>query len=153
MFDLDISIIRPFNNYGPRQNDGQLAAVVPLTMKRILAGEAPVLSGDGSQTRDFIFVKDTVEAIMKLSACSGLQGQVLNLGSGEETSIRTIVETLCRIMNFTGDIKFEGERKADVMRHCADIKRAKALVGEVATTSLENGLAQTVEWYLSKGVV
>src|SRR3989344_1755416 len=59
-FDLDISIVRPFNNYGPRQNEGSYAAVIPITVKRILNGERPILEGDGKQTRDFIFVGDTV---------------------------------------------------------------------------------------------
>lgn len=147
MFDLDIVTIRPFNNYGPRQNDGQLAAVVPLTMKRILAGEAPVLSGDGSQTRDFIYVKDTVEAILKLSVMDELQGQILNLGSGRETSIKTIVETVCQIMEFSGEIIYESERKADVMRHCAGVEKVTKLIGDVAPTSLRDGLEKTVEWY------
>ncbi|WP_417432238.1 NAD-dependent epimerase/dehydratase family protein [Kiloniella sp.] len=150
MFDLDITTIRPFNNYGPRQNDGQLAAVVPLTMKRVLAGEAPVLSGDGLQTRDFIFVCDTIEAILKLAIADGLKGRVLNLGSGRETPIKTIVETLCQIMSFSGSIQYVPERKADVIRHCADVTQATSLIGEVAPTSLEEGLRQTVEWYLTK---
>lgn len=148
MFDLPITTIRPFNNYGPRQNDGQLAAVVPLTMKRILAGQSPVLSGDGLQTRDFIFVCDTVEAILKLAKLDGLNGKLLNLGSGRETAVKTVVETLCQIMNFSGNIKYEAERKADVMRHCADVSKATSLIGEVAPTALSEGLQKTVEWYL-----
>ncbi len=151
MFDVDILTIRPFNNYGPRQNDGQLAAVVPLTVKRILRGEVPVLSGDGQQTRDFMFVHDTVRAILNLSVIDGLQGQVFNLGSGDETSIRSIIETLCRVMHYSGDIRHEQARKADVMRHCADIAKAKALIGDIATTTLEDGLRKTVDWYRNVG--
>lgn len=151
MFDLDISTIRPFNNYGPRQNDGQLAAVVPLTMKRILAGQSPVLSGDGLQTRDFIFVGDTVEAILKLAIRDDIRGKVLNLGSGIEKTIKDVVETLCKVMSFTGEIVYESNRKADVRRHCADVALASSLIGDVAPTSLQIGLQKTVNWYLIKG--
>ncbi len=150
MFDLDVVTIRPFNNYGPRQNDGQLAAVVPLTIQRIRNGEAPVLQGDGTQTRDFIYVGDSVEAILKLAGMEGLQGRVLNLGSGRETAIKEIVETLCEIMEYQGEIVYEPQRKADVLRHCAGIDQVRGLIGEVATTSLKDGLVRTVDWYRTR---
>ena len=64
VYGLDVAIVRPFNNYGPRQNDQALAAIIPLTARRILTGEKPVLEGTGEQTRDFIFVKDTARAFV-----------------------------------------------------------------------------------------
>ena len=70
MFDLDAMILRPFNNFGPRQNhEGPLAGVIPVTTKNILHGNKPKIHGDGLQSRDFIFVLDTVEAILKLYEC------------------------------------------------------------------------------------
>ncbi len=147
MFGLDIVTLRPFNNYGPRQNDGQLAAIVPLTIRRIAAGEKPLIEGDGLQTRDFIYVGDTVDAILKLAALGGLKGKVLNLGSGSETSILDIVRGLCEVMGYRGEIVHADPRPADVRRHCADVTRARALIGEVARTSLAEGLRRTVDWY------
>ncbi len=148
MFGLDVLTLRPFNTYGPRQNDQALAAIVPLTIKRILDGKPPVIEGDGQQTRDFIFVGDVVTAILKLASHNPLErGLVLNIGSGLETSIETMVRGICGVMNYRGEIERAPARPADVRRHCADVGRARALVGEIAATPRERGLALTVEWY------
>jgi UDP-glucose 4-epimerase len=147
MFNLDIFTIRPFNNYGPRQNDGDLAAVIPLTIRRLARGEAPVIEGDGLQTRDFIFVADTVKAILRLATLDGLSGKVLNLGSGKETSILEIAEALCELMSNRRSISYVPARPADVRRHCADITAVRAQIGEMALTPLAEGLKRTVEWY------
>jgi UDP-glucose 4-epimerase len=148
MFDLDISILRPFNNYGPRQNDGALAAVIPITIKRMRAGEKPVIQGDGKQTRDFIFVKDTVRAMLAFGATGGARGKVLNLASGNETTIKDIVDTLGALLEYTGDYEWLPERKADVKRHMADVGKAEELIGPIAQTDLRDGLRETVDWYL-----
>ena len=124
MFDLDAVTVRPFNNYGPRQNEGAFAAVIPLTVKRILDGEQPVLQGDGSQTRDFIFVRDSVDAMLRIAA-SPVRGETFNVGSGRETSIATIVDTVVRHLAWDGGIRHEPERTADVKRHCAGVERAE----------------------------
>lgn len=147
MFDLNIGIIRPFNNYGPRQNDGQLAAVIPLSLRRINAGGRPVIEGDGLQTRDFIFVADTVAATLKLGADERLCGKVVNLGSGRETSILDIITTLSDAVGFRGEFEYRPARSADVRRHCADVTLARSMIGEVAPTSLTEGMAATVAWY------
>lgn len=147
MFGIDAMTVRPFNNFGPRQNAGSFAAVIPLTVSRILAGERPVIEGDGEQTRDFIFVRDTVDALLRLAALPDLHGQVVNLGSGRETSIVDLVTHLCDTLNWTGGIEHVEGRAADVRRHRADVSRAVGLIGDVAPTSLADGLAETAEWY------
>lgn len=147
MFNLDIVTIRPFNNYGPRQNDGALAAIIPLTLRRIRERMAPVIQGDGLQTRDFIFVLDTVASIMKLAGLEEAKGQTLNLGSGKETTMKEIVETLCNLTGYTGSIDYQPARPADVRRHVAGIEQSKKLIGEPAVISLADGLKQTVAWY------
>ena len=147
MFDLDITILRPFNNYGPRQNDGALAAVIPVTIKRIRAGEKPIIQGDGKQTRDFIFVKDTVRAIMEFGRRSNARGRVLNLASGKETEIKAIIDTLSELLGYRGEYEWETERRADVRRHMADVSQAEALIGPIARTDLQSGLRETVDWY------
>ena len=149
MFDLDAVTVRPFNNYGPRQNEGAFAAVIPLTVKRILDGEQPVLQGDGSQTRDFIFVRDSVDAMLRIAA-SPVRGETFNVGSGRETSIATIVDTVVRHLAWDGGIRHEPERTADVKRHCAGVERAEQLVGPLATTPLDEGLAETIDWYVER---
>lgn len=147
MFDLDIRTVRPFNNYGPRQNEGAFAAVVPLTIGRILAGEPPRLQGDGEQTRDFIYVGDTVAGLLALAEEPALRGEVANLGSGVETSIREVVETIADLMGWDGPIGRDPARAADVRCHCADTTKAEKYLGPLATTSLREGLARTIEWY------
>jgi UDP-glucose 4-epimerase len=151
MFDLDIVTVRPFNNYGPRQNDGALAAIIPITLRRIREGAAPVIQGDGLQTRDFIYVLDTVAGIVKLAGMDAARGKTLNLGSGRETTMLEIVRTLCELTGYKGGIDFQPARPADVRRHVAGIDLAKALIGEPAQTGLSEGLAQTVAWYTGRG--
>jgi UDP-glucose 4-epimerase len=149
MFDLDAVTVRPFNNYGPRQNEGAFAAVIPLTIRRILAGERPVLQGDGSQTRDFIYVGDSVDAMLRIAG-TDVRGEVLNVGSGIETSIASIVETIVEHLGWEGGIDHQPARAADVLRHCAGVARAEALIGPLATTPLAEGLARTVDWYVEQ---
>ncbi len=150
MFDADIVTVRPFNNYGPRQNDGAMAAVVPLTVQRIRQGRAPVIQGDGLQTRDFIYVGDTVRGILDVGLAGGLRGQTINLASGIETTIREIVEQLCAAMSYAGGIDHEPARKADVRRHVADTSRFRELFPAFTLTPLAQGLRSTVEWYLGR---
>lgn len=147
MFDVDATIVRPFNNYGERQNDGSFAAIVPLTMRRILAGESPVIEGDGEQTRDFIYVRDTVDALVRIVESEWRKGDVVNLGSGKETSIRSLVQVICSVMDYRGPILHAPARGADVRRHRAGISKVESLIGTVSKTSLEDGIAATVEGY------
>ena len=147
MFDLDITILRPFNNYGPRQNHGSLAAVIPLTIKRILEGEQPVIHGTGDQTRDFINVKDTVSAVLELSCMSDTKGEIFNLGSGIQTSIKTIVTTIAKLLSYSGEIKYDSERKADVIAHCADVSKLTNFIDGLELTAFEDGIRETIEWY------
>jgi len=146
MFDLDIVIIRPFNNYGPRQNNGEHAAIIPATLKRIQNGLEPLIQGNGLQTRDIIYVEDTVLSIIKLAGLN-IKGMVLNLGSGRETTVLEIINQLCTLKNYKGGIKFLPQRTADVNRHLADIKKIKELIGEPSITTLEDGIKATVAWY------
>ena len=84
---LDISIVRPFNNYGPRQNaEGALAAIIPVTAKRIKDGGMPMVEGDGEQTRDFIYVEDTVRGLIAAYENEKSRGKIINLGSGKDIS-------------------------------------------------------------------
>lgn len=148
MFELDIVIVRPFNNYGPRQNSGSHAAVVPITMKRLLSGMPPVIHGGGQQTRDFMFVTDTVDRIVRVAATQGARGTVVNVGTGQETSIQEVVDRLCECAGYTGPQAHEPRRTADVTRHLAGVARLKGhLGGDGAVTSLSDGLALTFDWY------
>ena len=147
MYGLEIVTIRPFNNYGPRQNDGAFAAVVPLTLRRLRDGLAPELEGDGEQTRDFSYVGDTVELVIRLALADGAAGHTFNLGSGVETPIREVVETICTIAGYDGPLSHAPARAADVRRHRADVSRLRTLLGHVEPTPLRAGLERTYAWH------
>jgi UDP-glucose 4-epimerase len=147
MFGIDAVVVRPFNTFGPRQNDGDLAAVVPRTIRRVLAGEPPVIEGDGHQTRDFTYVRDVASAIVRLARHEGTSGSVFNVGSGRETPIEEIITALASLLGYAGEVVRRPARPADVLRHCADVRKAEELIGPIATTPLIDGLEATVAWF------
>jgi UDP-glucose 4-epimerase len=146
-YGIDSSIIRPFNNYGPRQNEKSYAGVIPITIKRIMNGEAPIIYGDGKQTRDYLFVTDTAKAAIKIHDLKATRNKVLNVASGVEISIEKLIQSLSEILVCDKKIIYETERPGDVRRHIANIYLAKDLIGFSPTISFEDGLRTTVEWY------
>jgi len=144
-FGMDIAIPRPFNNYGPRQNDNNYAGVVPLTIKRILKKESPIIYGDGTQTRDFIFVEDTAKAIIDIYLSKNTRGKVINIASGKEVSIKMLIELIMSLMGSSLKIRYKTKRPGDVKRHKADISLAKKLINFKAKTDLNSGLRKTIE--------
>lgn len=150
-FGNDLTIIRPFNNYGPRQNkDRGLEAVIPLTAARLLRGEAPIIHGDGEQTRDFIYVEDTVAGLLAAYEIAASRGQVINLASGEELSIARVIKGICAYFNYDGKIEYRAARPADVRRHRGDIQRAREVLGFAPKVSFEEGLKRTLDWYTQR---
>ncbi|NOX63543.1 MAG: NAD-dependent epimerase/dehydratase family protein [Chloroflexi bacterium] len=149
-FGLKAMIVRPFNNYGPRQNDKNYAGVIPIVIRRILAGKAPIIYGDGEQTRDYSFVTDVADGIARLAQTDAALGQVVNIASGQEISVNRLVRGIAAAMNYDGPIEYAAERPGDVRRHLAAIDRARALIDYKPLTPLEIGLKRTVEWYLGQ---
>jgi len=146
----DIAIIRPFNNFGPRQSEKTYAGVVPTTITKILNGEPPVIFGNGNQTRDFTYVKDTAEAATKIYETKETRGKIINIGTGKETSINQLVHTIAKILNYKGKVVHDKPRTADVRRNLADTTLAKKLIGFKPEFSLEKGLQKTIAWYANK---
>jgi len=149
-FDLDVRIVRPFNNYGPRQNAGAYAGVVPKTMERLRRGEPPILHGDGAQGRDFVYVEDVAEALLAVARCEAARGMDLNVASGVETSIRELLETICDVAGFRGPWIEEPRRAADVDHHVGDASRLAQVAGFRPRTALRDGLARTWDWYRAR---
>lgn len=147
-FNTDCAIVRPFNNYGPRQNEGSYAGVIPLTIKRILNKEAPVIYSDGRQTRDYIYVTETARAAIEIYKNEKTRGEAINIGSGKETSILTVVKLIMKLLKCNKEIKFEPVRPGDVRRHIANIYLAEDILGFKQEISFEEGMKRTVEWYL-----
>ncbi|AXX86635.1 UDP-N-acetylglucosamine 4-epimerase [Malaciobacter marinus] len=146
MFDLDVFIVRPFNNYGPRQNyKGYLAGVIPITAYRILKGISPEIHGSGLQTRDFIYVEDTVDAIIKLYPLME-KADSINISTDGQISMKEVIYNIADIMNFKGDIINKPERGADVKSHNASNKKVKSMI-DYQLTPFDEGLKKTIEWY------
>ncbi len=150
-YGLRIVIIRPFNNYGPRQNEGSYAGIIPIVIKKIQKGEPIEIFGDGEQTRDFLFVKETARAALKLAQDTRVLGKVINIASGRETSINDLVNTMLRIMQLKDyPINQTDPRAGDVRRHCGGIQTAHKLIGFKSEITLKDGLQETMEWYHKK---
>lgn len=151
LFELEVSIIRPFNFYGRRQNMEAYAAVVPVTIWRILNGEKPILEGDGLQTRDMTYVQDGADAAVKMMDCDEAVGRVVNIGQGEEMDIKTLISVICDALDYPSDqIEHRPPRPSDVRRLHADIKLAKKLIGYSPETGFDEGIKLTIDWFKSK---
>lgn len=144
-FGSDIIIPRSFNVYGPYQ-PLYWGAVIPKTIQRILLGEAPIIFNDGSQTRDFVFVEDSVKAIILISKLEE-KGIVVNIGTGIETSIYDLVHLIKRLMGYKGKIEQREQRNGDVSRHRANTDLLYKLTGYKPRTKLEDGLRATIKYY------
>src|SRR5690606_36038374 len=124
MFGLDAFVIRPFNNYGPRQNcRNYLAGVIPKTFKSILDGGRPEVHGSGKQTRDFIYVEDTCQLSVRLFDKLP-PGSVVNLAANQPIMIKDLVDRICRLAGYAGEIVSCAGRPADVMEHIGDNRLA-----------------------------
>lgn len=148
MFDLDAFIVRPFNNYGPRQNfEGEMAGVIPVTINKIMEGSPPEIHGDGSQTRDYIYVKDTANIVLKVFPVIA-PGECVNITTDQQTPIKTVVETVAEIMNYHGTILHKPARKADVQSHRGSTKKLAEMIGEIQRTPFQDGIKNTVDWLI-----
>jgi UDP-glucose 4-epimerase len=146
MFDLDAYIVRPFNNYGPRQNyKGYLAGIIPITAFRLLNGIAPEIHGSGKQTRDFIYVHDTVDAVVKLHDVLP-SGESVNISTDNQISIKDLIHMICQFFDYQQTITSKPERKSDVLCHIASNDKVKDLI-DYRLTPFKQGLEDTLNWY------
>ena len=146
---LPVVRVRPFNNYGPRAHfEGDSGEVIPRFILRALAGEAPVIFGDGSHTRDFLYVKDCAEALVAIAECDALVGDLVNLGYGEEIRVDELARL---VLAATGrsDLRpvHEPERPGDVPRLWVDGAKLRDATGFRPRTPPAAGLAATLEYY------
>jgi len=147
-FGSRVAIIRPFNNYGPRQNKGSYAGVIPLTIQRCLDNQPLLLNAPGTQTRDYIYVEDTARAAVLLGMQEDLNGEVFNIGSGHDVSIDWLLKEIRFLMKKPKlEIRMKEERAGDVHRHIANCLKAKDVLGFEHTTSMAEGLQKTIQWY------
>lgn len=152
-FGVHVVSLRLFNVYGPGQeSNGPYASVIPRFMECLRAGLPPVIFGDGRQTRDFIFVEDVVEAALRAAVTPEVTGQILNIGSGQPCSILDLLDLLQSISGIKTEPLFEPPRQGDITHSCADINRARTLLGFSPSVSLGEGLALTWDWFSRRRV-
>jgi len=147
-FELPVTVVRPFNTFGPRQS---ARAVIPTIITQIAAGMKEIQLGDLSPTRDFNFVADTCAGFLNLGDCKAAIGEVVNLGSGREVSIAHTLDTIREIMQ--SDVTFVSDdvrlrpAGSEVFRLCCDNRKYKALTGGEPQHTLEQGLIETIQWF------
>ena len=146
MYGIDAFIVRPFNNYGPRQNyKGFMAGIIPITAYRILNKIKPELHGSGHQTRDFIYVFDTIDAITKLFKVIE-KGESVNVSTDNCIQIKNLLEKVIKFYDYSGGIEKKPARSADVLSHIASNDKIKSLIS-YKLTPFDQGLSETLDWY------
>jgi len=148
IFGVDTVCLRFFNVYGPRQDPSSpYSGVISIFCRRMLAGQAPVIFGDGLQSRDFIYVGDIARACIAAALSERtFGGSVVNAGTGKPTNLRELVEALNEILGTDLQPQFDAARKGEVRHSCADVERARELLEFSASEAFRDGLAKTVEW-------
>ncbi|WRP07282.1 NAD-dependent epimerase/dehydratase family protein [Rossellomorea aquimaris] len=142
---LDYSILRYANVYGPRQDARGEAGVIAVFIEKLIRGEAPIIFGDGKQTRDFIYVKDVARA--NVAALTNGNKETLNIGTGQEISIQEIIKQLANIVGESIQPILRPEREGDIRSSVLQIDRAQLMLHWLPCHSLPKGLWETVQFY------
>jgi dTDP-glucose 4,6-dehydratase len=146
-YGLPVVIVRPFNNYGPRQHPEK---VIPRFITQALTDRPLTIHGDGHASRDWLYVDDDAEAIEAIIAADvdAIAGEVINVATGVDLSVSQIADAVLDALGKPASLKsYVDERPGQVDRHIGSTDKAERLVGWRARTSFEEGLARTVEWY------
>ncbi|MGN6137088.1 MAG: SDR family oxidoreductase [Aureliella sp.] len=149
-FGLETVGLRYFNVFGPRQDPASpYSAVIPIFVTRLLGGQRPIIYGDGGQSRDFTFVGNVVQGNLLAGEAAGVAGRIINLADGRRTTLRQLLDLLSKYLGVPANPDFQPPRVGDVRESLADISLARQLLGYEPETSLEDGLAQTIDYYRS----
>ena len=149
LYGLETVVLRYFNVFGPRQDPASnYSAVIPLFIRKALAGEAPTIHGDGEQTRDFTYIENVVQA--NFQACfapaDGVVGEVFNVGCGERITVRRLWGEIREITGATVDAAHGPPRPGDVRDSLADLGKIRDRLGYEVVVPLTEGLRRTVRW-------
>ena len=149
LYDVETVSLRYFNVYGPGQS-GDYAGVITTFIEQALDGGPITVHGDGSQTRDFVFIDDVVQA-NRLAATTENVGTAYNVGTGESITIRQLAELIQDVTDTSADIVHTDAREGDITQSKADVSRARDELGFEPTVSLRDGLEETVGWVRERG--
>ena len=147
LYGLETVSIRYFNVFGPRQDPSSpYSGVISLFTSALLEGRRPTICGDGEQTRDFTYVANVVDGVLR--ACrADASGQVVNVATGGRVSINQLCQTLSELIGVNISPEYAPARAGDVLHSQADISRARQLLGYEPLVSFREGLQRTVDWY------
>ncbi|MCG3142416.1 MAG: UDP-glucose 4-epimerase [Anaerolineae bacterium] len=147
-YGLPVTVVRPFNTYGPREHfEGPYGEVIPKFVVRALNDAPLVIFGDGTQTRDFTEVSDTVRGLCMAGECDALVGDVVNIARGQEVSVRTLAQiVLDTLPESKSVIEHQAPRPGDVLRHYADITKARRALGFEPRIAIREGVKRYVDW-------
>jgi UDP-glucose 4-epimerase len=144
-YGVEAVAVRFSNAYGPRS--GHKSNVIPLFIRGLLAGEQLVVYGDGEQTRDFVFVTDLADGLLRAATADGVGGEVFQLASGVETSVNDLIALLGAVSGRAPDVRYEPARLGEIRRNYSLVDKARAQLGFQPTVALEAGLRSTHEWF------
>jgi len=148
LYGLETVTTRYFNVFGPRQDPGSpYSGVISLFIKALSDGTRPVIYGDGEQTRDFTYVANVVDGVLRAAETPGVAGQVFNLATHGRISLNQLLATLKKIFGSDVEPIYKDARQGDVRDSQADISKAARLLGYQPIVGLEDGLRKTVDWY------
>ncbi|RMF41846.1 MAG: NAD-dependent epimerase/dehydratase family protein [Anaerolineae bacterium] len=146
LWGIETVVLRVFNAYGPGQHlPASHPPVIPNFLRQALRGGTLVVHGDGKQTRDYVFVDDVVRAMVAAATASRAVNEIINVGSGTETSVRDLVDLALKLTRGHATVVENSHTGGGVARMCADISRAATLLGYTPRVSLEDGLRLTLE--------
>jgi UDP-glucose 4-epimerase len=149
-YGLETVATRFFNIFGPRQRgDSPYSGVIALFITAMTTGRTPVVHGDGRQSRDFTYVANAVQALIKAAEAPGISGKVYNVGTGRNVTVLDLVTHLNRLLGTKLEPKHGPSRAGDVRHSRADISRARRDLGYEPTVTFEEGLERTLRWYLA----
>lgn len=146
-FGVDAVVVRPFNNYGPRQNEMRYAGVIPSMLTSFFEGRVFAIFGDGQQTRDYLYAEDTARAVLQLYGCPETRGRIVNIASGQAISLLALKATIERILGREIPCAHHAPRPGDVRQHVADVSLLKSLVDFRPRLTLDEGLERTIAFY------
>jgi nucleoside-diphosphate-sugar epimerase len=145
LYEIDTVALRYFNIFGPRQDpEGEYAAVIPKFIDLMLAGERPVIYGDGEQSRDFTYIDNAVQANI-LAAEGEVTGEAFNVGTGGRVTVNELVASLNELLGTDIEPIYDDPRPGDVPHSHADISKAERLLGYEPAVGFDDGLQQTIE--------
>ncbi len=153
LYDIEFIGLRYFNVFGKKQNPhGAYAAVIPLFIKAILENKSPTINGDGTQSRDFTYVENVVQANVKALFCTNpkVVNEVFNIAVGERTSINELIEILKKTAQSDLPVIYQAERAGDIKHSLADISKARELLDYDPKIDVKSGLEEVYKWFKSE---